>query len=166
MYSAEVVQRQRVEASIRMRRVHNELRASPKREQLRRAKLSGVARQRGLGGYERGSGRGKKGWYRGYWCDSTHELVFVVWALDHEIEFERNTEPFPYEFDGRVLHWTPDFLLADGTYIEIKGYVATEALAKFEFFYRPLRVLTRPDLEHVFDYVWRTYGKNVIRLYD
>src|SRR5713226_6636200 len=86
MYSAEVVQRQRTEASKRIRRLHDELRSSPEREQLRREKLSKVALQRGLGGYERGSGRGKKGRYRGYWCDSTYELVFVIYTLDHEIE--------------------------------------------------------------------------------
>src|SRR6059036_3964323 len=74
----------RAESSERIRRLHEELRGSPEREQRRRAKLSKVALQRGLGGYERGSGRGKKGWYRGYSCDSTYKLVFVVYALDHE----------------------------------------------------------------------------------
>jgi hypothetical protein len=165
MYSAEVAQRQRAGASMRIYRVNDELRNSPEREQLRRAKLSRVARQRGLGGYERGSGRGKKGWYRGYWCDSTYELAFVVWALDHGIEVKRNMEMFPYEFDGRVQRWIPDFLLADGTYIEIKGYVTPQTLAKFEFFYRPLRVLTQADLRQMFDHVRLTYGKNFINLY-
>lgn len=93
-----------------------------------------MARQRGLGGYEPGSGRGKKGWYRGYWCDSTYELAFVVWAVDHEIPFERNVEFFPYEYDGRLMRWMPDFLPADGTYVEIKGYLSEQARGKFEYF--------------------------------
>jgi len=166
MYSPEVVQRQRTDASKRIRRVQDELKCSPEREQLRRAKLSAVARQRGLGGYERGSGRGKKGWYRGYWCDSTYELVFVVYALDHEIELERNLEVFPYEFDGRLQRWIPDFRLADGSYVEIKGYMSPQALAKFDFFYRPLLVLTHARMYDMFEYVWRTYGRNVTALYE
>ena len=125
---------------------------SPEREQARRAKLSIIAKQRGLGGYERGSGRGRKGWYRGIWCDSTYELAFVIWALDHEIPFERNLEVFPYEYDGRVLHWMPDLLLADGTYIEIKGYMSDQARAKFEYFLRPLTIFTRLELSRMFDY--------------
>src|SRR5205814_5200704 len=97
-------------------------RISADAEAARRRKLAAVAVARGLGGYERGSGRGKKGWYRGHWCDSTYGLAFGVWALDHEIPFERNLEFFPYEYERRVLQWMPDFLLADGTYIEIQGY--------------------------------------------
>lgn len=43
----------------------------------------------------------------------------------------------------------PDFLLADGTYIEIKGYVTDQARAKFEYFLRPLQVFTRTDLDRM-----------------
>lgn len=33
------------------------------------------------------------------------------------------------------MRWIPDVLLADGTLIEIKGYVTAQAMAKFEFFF-------------------------------
>jgi hypothetical protein len=166
MYSAEIAERQQAAALARIRSAQEALAKSPSVEAARRAKLSQVALKRGLGGYERGSGRGKKGWYRGHWCDSTYELVFVVYALDHEIEFERNLEVFPYEFEGRVQRWIPDFRLADGTYVEIKGYLSPQALAKFEFFYRPLLVLARADLQDMFEYVWRVYGRNLVLLYE
>ena len=52
----------------------------------------------------------------------------------------RKTELFPYEYSGSVVHWTPDFLLADGTYVEIKGYLTEQAPAKFEYFLRPLTI--------------------------
>ena len=42
------------------------------------------------GGYRRGSGRGKKGWYKGYWCDSSWELAWVIYSLEHGVEFTRN----------------------------------------------------------------------------
>jgi hypothetical protein len=86
--------------------------------------------------------------------------------LDHEIDFERNLEVFPYEFEGQVRRWMPDFRLADGTYIEIKGYMSSQALAKFEFFYRPLLVLGQAELRDMFDYVWQTYGRSVTALYE
>jgi hypothetical protein len=105
MYSAELAQRQLAGASANMRFAQQALANSPELEAARRAKLSQVALRRGLGGYERGSGRGKKGWFRGYWCDSTYELVFVAYALDHEIPFERNLEVFPYEYQGKLMRW-------------------------------------------------------------
>src|SRR5205823_10631523 len=132
-YSPEVVESQRRGASARMKTVIEALLGSPSREQARRAKLSIVASERGLGGYERGSGRGKKGWYRGYWCDSAYELVFVAWALDHEIPFARNLEFFLYEYQGKLMRWLPDFVLADGTFLEIKGYLTDQARAKFAY---------------------------------
>jgi len=166
MYSPQVVERQRIGASTRIRVISEALANAPEREVARRAKLSAIAKQRGLGGYERGSGRGRKGWYLGHWCDSTYELAFVVWALDHEIPFVRNIELFPYKYEGRVLHWMPDFLLADGTYIEIKGYVTDQARAKFEYFHPPLTIFTRTELDRMFDYVHQRYGRNVLALYE
>ncbi len=166
MYSAELAQRQFAGALANMRFAQQALANSPELEAARRAKLSQVALRRGLGGYERGSGRGKKGWFRGYWCDSTYELVFVAYALDHDIPFERNLEVFPYEYADKLMRWIPDFRLADGTYVEIKGYLSAQALAKFEYFYRPLLVLTQAELRDMFEYVWRTHGKNLVALYE
>jgi hypothetical protein len=70
--------------------------------------------------YSRGSGRGKKGWYRGYWCDSSYELAFVIYTLDHGLagKFERNWESFTYTFRGKVRRWIPDFRWYDGLYIK------------------------------------------------
>jgi hypothetical protein len=90
----------------------------------------------------------------------------VVWAIDHAIPFERNQEFFLYEYQGKVLRWMPDFLLADGTYIEIKGYRTDQARAKFEYFLRPLQIFTEVELRRMFDYVQDTYGKNLLALYE
>lgn len=166
MYGAEVLQRQLASRPSRIQSAQRALTQSLELEQRRRERLSQVALQRGFGGYERGSGRGKKGWYRGYWCDSTYELAFVVWAIDHEIPFERNLELFPYEYQGKVLRWMPDFLLADGTYVEIKGYLTEQARAKFDYCLRPLQVFTQAELRRMFDYGRNTYGKNLLALYE
>jgi hypothetical protein len=166
MYTPELASELRAGARDRIRIAQEALAESSEREAARRSRLSEVALARGLGGYERGSGRGKKGWYRGYWCDSTYELAFVVWALDHDIPFERNTHVFHYEFGGKILRWIPDFRLADGTFVEIKGYVSDQALAKFAFFLPSLQVLTHPELKPMFEYVWQAYGKNLAALYE
>jgi hypothetical protein len=64
------------------------------------------------------------------------------------------------------MRWMPDFRPADGTYIEIKGYVTDQARAKFEYFLRPLQVFTRSDLSRMFEYVHQQYGTNVLALYE
>jgi hypothetical protein len=77
--------------------------AEPDRELQRRRHISESMRR--FGGYRQGSGRGKKGWYRGYWCDSTYELVYVIFNLDHGIAFSRKTERFAYVFESRKATW-------------------------------------------------------------
>ena len=29
------------------------------------------------------TGKGKKGWYKGFFCSSTYELAYVIFCLDH-----------------------------------------------------------------------------------
>jgi hypothetical protein len=166
LYDAETAQRIREATRRGIARTQEVLRASPDIEARRRTKLSAIARERRLGQYRRGSGRGKKGWYKGHWCDSSYELAFIIYALDHGLAFERNLRAFPYTFEGRSRHWIPDFRLTDGTYLEIKGYVSPQAEAKFAAFPHPLIVICREHMQFVFDYVVQTYGKNFTRLYE
>jgi len=60
----------------------------------------------------------------------------------------------------------PDFVLAGGTFIEIKGYLTDQARAKFEYFLPPLRVFTRAELDRMFDHVYTEYGRNLVALYE
>ena len=70
-----------------------------------------------MGGHRKGSGRGKKGTYKGYYCDSSWELAYVVYNIDHDIQFERNETTFTYVFDGKEHKYLPDFSIGD-VYIE------------------------------------------------
>ena len=148
-----------------VRRANAVLRSSPELEERRREKLSTIARQRRLGQYREGSGRGKKGRYKGYWCDSSYELAFIIYALDEGMWFERNWNSFPYTFGGRDRRWIPDFRLKDGTYLEIKGYASPQADAKFASFPHSLIVVKRENMKFVFDHVVSTYGRDFTRLY-
>ena len=166
MFGDEEARRMRGVARANARRAQEVLRASPDVEARRREKLAEEARRRGLGRYREGSGRGRKGRYRGYWCDSSYELAFVIYALDQGMAFERNWQAFPYTYEGRQRAWIPDFRLTDGTYLEIKGYASPQAEAKFAAFPHGLIVVRRENMQFVFDYVVQTYGKTFTRLYE
>ncbi len=126
-------------------------------------RLSVVAKGRNLGGYKKGSGRGKKGWYQGFFCDSSWELAFVIYCLEHQIPLERNTEMRQYVWQDKVRNYLPDFVV-DGVTTEVKGYKTAQWLAKMEF--NPdVRVLYQNDMKPILDYVISKYGKNFVELY-
>jgi len=107
----------------------------------------------------------KKGWYKGYWCDSSWELVFVIYNLEHKIKFSRNFNGFDYFFKNKKHKYYPDFILEDGTYIEIKNYNTKLLEAKLKYFKLPIQVLYKKDLKYMFEYVIEKYGKDFIKLY-
>ena len=117
------------------------------------------------GGYRKGSGRGKKGTYKGYYCDSSWELAYVIYNLDHNIKFERNEELSPYEFNGEQHKYKPDFI-ENGVYIEIKGYFTEQVKAKELAFPFQLKYLDINGIKPYIDYVEKMYGKDYIRLYN
>lgn len=117
------------------------------------------------GGYKLGSGRGKQGWYKGYWCDSSWELAYVIYNLEHDIKFDRNKEGFEYEFENKKYKYYPDFILEDGTYVEIKGYLDKKNNAKINSFNKKLIVIDKKGIQEYINYVVEKYGKNYIELY-
>lgn len=121
------------------------------------------------GGYRRGSGRGKHGWYRGYYLDSNYELAFLIYCMDHCISIERNKEPFKYtDTDGKVKNFYPDFRV-NGKLTEIKGYYTQNLDRKLQAVTEPIDVLFPQDLTHVFRYATNKTGlpvKHLFRLYE
>lgn len=117
------------------------------------------------GGYRQGSGRGKKGTYKGYYCDSSWELAYVIYNIDHNIKFERNEELFPYEFNGEQHKYKPDFIEGD-TYVEIKGYFTEQVKAKDKAFPFKLKYIDKNSIKPYIAYVERTYGKDFISMYE
>lgn len=43
-----------------------------------------------MGGYRKGSGVGKSGWYNGIYCDSSWELAYVIYHIDNNLPIIRN----------------------------------------------------------------------------
>ena len=118
------------------------------------------------GGYKHGSGRGKQGWYKGYWCDSSWELAYVIYNLEHNIYFIRNKEGFEYEFENKKYRYYPDFILEDGTYVEIKGYLDKKNEIKIKSFDKKLIIIDKKSIKQYIDYVVEKYGKDYIKLYN
>lgn len=111
-----------------------------------------------IGGYRKGSGRSKSGYYNGIYCGSTYELCWVIYNVDHNIKFER----FPGKLVRDGITYYPDFLLSDGkTIIETKGYEKSESVDKktkvAEYFGYVVKVLRKDDLQYAFEYVTQTY---------
>lgn len=124
-------------------------------------------RKKSSGGYRKGSGRGKSGWYKGIQCDSSYELAWVIYNIEHGIKFERNKEGFDYFFNEKKHRYYPDYYLPENdTYIEIKGFNTTQHQSKINQFHKKITVLYKKDLAYVFDYVIGKYGKNFIELYE
>ena len=121
-----------------------------------------------MGGYREGSGRRKSGYYKGLYCQSTYELCWAIYSLDHGVQFSR----FPFMLESDTVKYFPDFLLADGkTIVELKGYEHTDAVARKTELAESLgycvTVLRKDDLKIHFQYVKDTYGtSDFYTLYD
>lgn len=140
-------------------------------EILRRRKISDtMKRNKNSGGIRKGSGRGIKGRYKGIWCDSTWELAWVIYHLDHNIKFERNYKGFSYQHEGKIHTYYPDFKTED-TYIEIKGRRSYFGLdkknkSKIDSFPERISILYQSNMKDILNYVESTYGKNFKSLYE
>lgn len=121
------------------------------------------------GGYKPHGGKGKRGWYKGYWCDSSWELAWVIYNLDHGIKFERNTIGFPYQFNNEMHKYHPDFKLSDGSFVEIKGWYDPKTIVKHEAFrslgYK-LIVVDKNNIDLYLKYAKEKYGNNYIKAYE
>ena len=120
------------------------------------------------GGKRHGSGRGKKGWYKGIWCDSSWELALVIYWLDHKIKFERYHGYFEYVFENKKHKYYPDFIHPDGSFTEVKGYSSKQWIAKLNAFPKNLKlsILGKKEIIPIIEYVEKTYGKDFIKMYE
>lgn len=130
-------------------------------EQLRKIRISNSMKHNpNCGGYREKSGRGKKGKYKGIYCDSSWELAFVVYHLDNELKISRCNEQRKYIFNNVEHIYIPDFITDNGI-IEIKGYKSEQWNEKHK--QNPdIKVLYYEDMKEYLDYVENKYGTNWI----
>lgn len=145
--------------------------STPEKEKERKLKISTTMKKNPLsGGLRKGSGRGKKGWYKGYWCDSSWELAWVIYNIDNGIKFERNHSGFEYEYKNQKRKYYPDFIML-GTFYEIKGRRSFEKMdeenkEKIRQFKNNLVILYEKEMKPYLNYVIDKYGKDFIKLYE
>lgn len=113
----------------------------------------------------RAGGSGLKEWYRGFWCDSTWELAYIIYNLDHSIPVVRNREPFDYVFAGRTHRYYPDFIV-NNRYVEIKGFMRDCDYAKLANFPGSLEIVDSKKIQKYIDYAAATYGRDFNALYE
>lgn len=139
-------------------------RASTQEKELERiAKITSKAKLNN-GGYRKGSGRGKKGWYSGIFCDSSWELAYILYAKDNDFSITKNTEFRTYEWKGKIRKYLPDFIV-NGRLVEIKGYKTEQWIAKYNS-NQDVDVLYEDKMKPILEYVTEKYGKNFIKLYE
>ena len=73
------------------------------------------------GGYRKGSGRSIGGYYKGIYCHSSYELIFLAYHLEIGTEIKKCKRKFPYYYKGKKFNYFPDFEI-ENKIIEIKGF--------------------------------------------
>lgn len=120
-----------------------------------------------MGGIRKGAGRGKKGWYKGFYCYSSWELAFIIYCLDHNINVKQNKDKFKYFWKSNWHTYLPDFIV-NNEYIEIKGVKTERDQHKWNQFPRDkiLKIYFESDMIFILNYVKEKYGENFISLYN
>lgn len=113
------------------------------------------------GGYREGSfcSKYKYGKYKSIKCDSSWELAFVVWNIEHGQQIKRCQEIRKYILNGIERKFYPDFLVNDKDIYEIKGIINEESNAKQEF-NKDVKFLYAKEMKPYLDYCINKYGKN------
>lgn len=112
------------------------------------------------GGFRPASVRSRYGYYKGIYCASTYELVYLIYSLEHNIAIERNKDYFEYEINGETKRYLPDFKIGD-KYIEIKNYNREDVEAKtkaLRYIGKDIEVLYYNELEYMMCYIDENYG--------
>ena len=121
------------------------------------------------GGYRKGSGRAYGGYYKGIYCHSTYELVWVMYNIHNNIPFEKFVGFLGYSYQNEAKKYIPDFI-QDNTIIEIKGYytdlVEIKKNAAINQGYN-IKVLYKNDLKYCFDWFRETFpNKKLKEMFD
>lgn len=125
----------------------------------RHNKLSENCKIHKLGGYNPNSiKKHHHGDYKGIHCDSSWELAYVVYCLEHNIQITNCKEVRYYVVNNKTKKYFPDFVV-NNEIIEIKGYYDINAKLKHE--QNPdIKILFKKDLENALEYTISKYGKN------
>lgn len=129
----------------------------PIKELERKQKISNSMKGNTNWMHNKKRGNGKKGRYKGFKCDSTWELAFIVYYVEHDLNIKPCNIVYEYTYEGEIHKYYPDFITDDGI-IEIKGRKNKKALAK-EQQYPNVIIIDANKIKLYLDYVIQKYGK-------
>ena len=123
-------------------------------------KLSDIAKKSNFGGYKENSiKKHHHGNYKGLHYDSSWELAFIIYCLEHNIKIERCNEIRYYEINGIQKKYFPDFIINDNEIIEIKGFY--NEISKIKAEQNPdIKILFKNDIKPYIEYASLKYGNN------
>lgn len=106
---------------------------------------------------ENGQGWGKSGKWKGFFCNSSYELVYYIYMSEHGYKVERNKTKYEYEWKGKKHFYIPDFLV-DNKLVEIKGFPSSLTEAKLKAVTdKEISIFYYKDLEHMMNYIDNKY---------
>lgn len=108
--------------------------------------------------FNKRKGNGKKGWYKGIFCDSAWELAFVVYYMENGFNIRRCTECRQYQWKGEYHKYLPDFITDEGI-IEVKGTKDDKYRAKIKQ-HPDIIVYDARKMKPILDFVIEKYGDN------
>lgn len=118
------------------------------------------------GGFREGSVKNyKSGWYKGIHCDSSWELAFVIWNIEHNHKIERCKIYRTYIEDDITKKYYPDFLVDNEKIYEIKGIRSKNSELKHKF-NNDITFLYKDEMQLYLNYVIEKYGYNFTYLYE
>lgn len=129
----------------------------PIKELERKQKISNSMKGNTNWMHNKKRGNGKKGRYKGFKCDSTWELAFIVYHIEHNLNIKQCNIVYEYIYEGEIHKYYPDFITDDGI-IEIKGRKNKKALAK-EQQYPNVIIIDASKIKRYLDYVIQKYGE-------
>ena len=133
--------------------------------QFRSKSFIEINKKYNLGGFKEGSVKNyKSGWYKGIHCDSSWELAYLIYHLEHNNTIERCKEIRYYILNDKKCKYYPDFIV-NGKIFEIKGIKSKNSEAK-QLYNPDITFLYKKDMIKYLDYVINKYGIDFINLYD
>ena len=110
-------------------------------------------------------GNGKKGRYKGIYCDSSWELAYLAFHIDNNLPIKRCNLRLPFVWNKETHIYIPDFETNDGI-IEIKGRKTKKSEEKQKQ-YPNIKVVDINEIKPYIEYVTKKYGNNFTEvLYD
>ena len=131
----------------------------------RHKKLSESAKRNKFGGLNPNTTHKnyKRGYYKNIWCDSSWELAFIVYCLEHNISIRRNYSYKEYEFENKIYKFYPDFIINENELVEIKGFITPKNKAKIEQI-TDVTFLFKYEIQPYLNYVRKKYGDDFYNL--